>query len=116
MTEQNRPDVHWVNPWPEAIPVPLEELAACVAGGTVRTVSGAVKDYTVPYVLEEWRRYGERLDGYLLVGGESGHISVGVRFGADGPEYLSPYCQHKDIARDLVAKYGPATDVVALAP
>lgn len=105
----NRPAVHWVNPWPEAIPVPLEELAPCVAGGLVGTVSGEVKQYDVGYVLEEWRRYGDKLDGYLLIAGSGDPltISVGVRYGAEGHQYLAPGCQHRELAMDLIRKYRP---------
>lgn len=103
----NRPSVHWVNPWPEAIPVPLEELAPCVAGGLVGTVSGEVKPYDVEYVLAEWRRYGEKLDGYLLIAGSGDPmtISVGVRYGEEGAQYLAPGCRNRSLAMDLIRKY-----------
>jgi hypothetical protein len=106
------PAVHWDNPWKNAVPVPLEELAGCVAGGTIRTPEG-VKDYTVGYVIEAWRKFGDRLDGYILIGGETGAISVGVRYGDAGHQYLSPYCQNDAMARDLVRKYEPAPEQVA---
>lgn len=118
MTEAvSRPTVHFENPWQEAIPVPLEELAACVAGGTISTPDG-VKVYDVAYVLQSWRRYGETLDGYLLIAGsqDPSTICVGVRFGEDGPQYLSPYCEDRQLAMSLVQKYGPKLEDVAPSP
>lgn len=63
------------NPWHwEAIYVPVEELAA------------ALGHERVPV---QWLSHSARLDGYLLrqPGGE---YLVGVRYGSDGGEYLTP--------------------------
>lgn len=98
---------HWHdhNPWADRlIYVPdLEELAACVAGGSVDTIHG-VKPYTVEYVVNGWRQYGKRLDAYILPQPDGRH-SIGIRYGANGEEYLSPYCANLELANKLIEKY-----------
>ncbi|MGY3582420.1 hypothetical protein ACVIGB_000656 [Bradyrhizobium sp. USDA 4341] len=111
------PEVHFPNPWSEAIPVPLEELVACCVGGTVSTPEG-VRQQDQAYVLQHWHRYGEKLDGYLLIAGSQDPktICVGVRYGAEGSQYLSPYCENRKIAIELIRKYGPQPEAGALSP
>lgn len=98
---------HWPNPWTEAIYVPLDELALCVAGGNVQ-IGDRIVPYTQAVVLEHWRSMGERLDAYILRNAFGGPIysEVGVRYGAAADEYLSPYPRHKDRVQALLAKYG----------
>lgn len=77
---------HWhaVNPWRDCVVyVPIERLAECIAGGTRGETKG--KDW----LLAHWRTYGKRLDAYVLQG-KSPH-SIGVRYGAEGNQYLSPH-------------------------
>lgn len=99
---------HWhdFNPWASTIVyIPsLEELAECVAGGTVSTQSG-IKPYTVEYVVASWRRAGKKLDAYILPQPEGKH-SIGVRYGAEGSQYLSPYNANNEKAIELLRKYG----------
>lgn len=76
---------HWhdSNPWAErVIYIPVELAAEIATQPTQWMLSDAAA------VLRHWRHYGQALDAYLLPG-PSG-ISLGVRYGADGPDYLSP--------------------------
>lgn len=99
---------HWhdVNPWRDSVVyVPLERLAACAAGGLVREVDGSVVPYDADWILRHWRRCGGQLDAYILPQ-PSGVHSIGVRYGADGPEYLSPHNENPDLTNALLAEYG----------
>jgi hypothetical protein len=113
----DRPEVHFKNPWPEAIPVPVQELVACCAGGTVSTPNG-VRSNDEAYLLERWRQFGEKLDGYLLIASSQDPttLRVGVRYGPAGEQYLSPHCQNRQVAMDLLQKYGPQANVDTPSP
>ena len=80
---------HWPNPWPEAVPVSLETIADLVAGGAIRQPDGSIVLYDAAYALAYFKSMGAKLDPYLLSGG--GRIQAGVRYGAEGNEYISPY-------------------------
>lgn len=73
---------HWheFNPWADKlIYVPLE-TAAFLCGYS----------WTAETTLEHWRQYGDKFDAYVLPQ-PNGHHSIGVRYGAEGDEYLSPH-------------------------
>jgi hypothetical protein len=84
---------HWVNPWKDAIPASLEELAECTEVG----------NWTSADSLHLWRGYGSKLDPYILDGGGGRHC-IGIRFGNKGEEYLSPYAPQDKIHRLLLRK------------
>ncbi|SRR5260221_14168620 len=96
--------VHWINPWPEAIPVPIEELAEC-HGGLDQLCDSARGTFilTKEKVLEHWRSAGDKLDAYVLPCPSSYHC-IGIRYGNEGHEYLSPYGD-KDKVQALLDKY-----------
>jgi hypothetical protein len=96
---------HWVNPWEDAIPVPIEELAECHAhlGGTYRNMNGDAFPLTKETILEHWGNAGEKLDAYVLPC-PSGEHCIGIRYGAEGSEYLSP-AGDKEKVQALLNKY-----------
>jgi hypothetical protein len=96
---------HWINPWEDAIPVPIEELAECHAhlGGTYRNMNGDAFPLTKETILEHWGNAGEKLDAYVLPC-VSGYHSIGIRYGAEGSEYLSP-AGDKEKVQALLNKY-----------
>jgi hypothetical protein len=76
---------HWPNPWHDKIVyVPIEELGALVS----------------PMAVGMWRSFGDKLDAYVFRK-PSIHASYGVRYGAEGNEYLSPGARVADA--DLLA-------------
>lgn len=44
---------------------------------------------TVQVLLDSWKECGDKLDAYILPQ-PSGYHSIGIRYGNDGHEYLSP--------------------------
>jgi len=105
---------YWVNPWKEAISVPIEELAECHAGlgqpyRYVDTQRIQFADKSTTYlltkenVLEHWKDVGDRLDAYILPQ-PSGFHSIGIRYGAKDHEYLSPLGD-KEKVQALLDKY-----------
>ena len=100
------PHWHEQNPWRDQITyVPLERLAECVAGGTVRIgIDGPVQPYDAAFVLQRWTQTSEKLDGYILPQPDGRH-SIGVRYGAEGSQYYSPHNAHPEKTRALLAEY-----------
>lgn len=96
--------INWVNPWEDAIPVPIEELAECHAGlgQLCGSAAGSFK-LTQVSVLEHWRTAGDKLDAYILPS-PSGYHSIGIRYGNEGSEYLSP-AGDKEKVQALLDKY-----------
>jgi hypothetical protein len=98
---------HWheQNPWRDKVVyVPLERLAECVAGGTVSIgLDGPVVPYDAAFVLARWERTSDRLDGYILPQ-PGGFHSIGVRYGAEGSQYLSPHNAHPEKTAALLAE------------
>jgi hypothetical protein len=78
---------HWINPWPDAIPVDLETLATIVCKG-----SGKTLEEQIAY----WKQSNEKLDAYLLPDGIGTFIHAGVRFGNAGENYYSPYVHSEE--------------------
>jgi hypothetical protein len=99
---------HWhdQNPWRDKIVyVPIERLAECVAGGTILDVDGVVRPYNVAWLLAHWAQGGrDKLDAYILPQ-PSGDHSLGVRYGAEGSEYYSPYNRNREKTLALLAEY-----------
>ena len=97
---------HWINPWDNAIPVPVEELAEVLAGGTVFGSDNKPVPYDKEYLLNYWGSFGDKLDAYLLENTMSPHgLSSGIRYGNRGDRYLSPYIRDIEKARILLEKY-----------
>jgi hypothetical protein len=82
---------HWTNPWNDAIPVTLLELAACHygLGKPCGALDGSSVILTIDHILAHWRQYGNKLDAYILPQPNGWH-SIGVRYGNEGQQYLSP--------------------------
>lgn len=100
--------VHWINHWPEAIPVLIEELAECHAG--LNQLWGSPTGsflLTKEKILEYWQGDGDNLnkkvDAYILPQ-PSGHHDIGIRFGNKIHEYLSPHGD-KEKVQALLDKY-----------
>jgi hypothetical protein len=87
------PLAHWHehNPWNDHIfYVPIDELAECcfLLGQPVyQGMSGETQIYTKEHLLDNWRLYGSKLDGYVLTGKV---VTAGIRFGPEPSQYLSP--------------------------
>lgn len=95
---------YWTNPWEDAIPVPIEELAACHAGlNQPCGSSSGTFILTQEKVLEHWQSAGDKLDAYILPC-TSGYHCIGIRYGAEGHEYLSP-AGDKDKVQELLNKH-----------
>lgn len=78
-----------VNPWREdLVYVPIKELAECMM-----YIDGAT-------ALSHWQHAGDKLDAYILKNG----ISAGIRYGADGHQYISPYPDAEKL-KILLQKY-----------
>lgn len=100
--------VNWVNPWEDAIPVPIEELAECHAGlGLVYLKydpSGGKRFVmTKDWVLDHWKSAGDKLDAYILPDSYGFHY-IGIRYGNEGFKYLS-FPGYKDKVQALLEKY-----------
>lgn len=100
----------WPNPWArEVVYVPIEELAACVDGLGQHCVNAKGERFvmTVETTLAHWRQKGpgERLDAYILPQAD-GYHPIGIRYGAEPSEYLSPFGERAKVAA-LLAKYSP---------
>lgn len=85
---------HWhdSNPWADSVCYIPVELAA------------ALCEYSwgADETLAHWRQYGEKLDAYILPQ-PSGRHCLGVRYGAEGPEYISPHGNEARMALALIA-------------
>ncbi|RUX60138.1 hypothetical protein [Mesorhizobium sp. M7A.F.Ca.CA.002.12.1.1] len=98
---------HWhdQNPWADRLTyVPIEELAECFMGlgRMVHLNDNEVTMCDVAFVLQNWAQYGDKLDAYILTGPLT---TAGIRFGPDGPDYLSPGFSLPKL-RALMLKYG----------
>jgi hypothetical protein len=84
------PHWHKDNPWAEDIVYLPIELAAIYC------------HYSWPAseTLEHWKQYGEKLDAYILPQ-PSGRHCLGVRFGPEGPDYISAYADEKVLDNHL---------------
>jgi hypothetical protein len=96
---------HDDNPWNERVVyVPLEELAEALAGGDIQLHDGSVVPLDAEFLIEHWNRLGDHLDAYILPGGPTGN-SVGIRYGADGPDYDSSMNRNHERVQELLEKY-----------
>jgi len=99
---------HWhnENPWKDhVVYVTLEELAECIAGGTITFFpSRQTAPLDVEYCLNRWHERGDKLDAYILPS-PSGFHSVGVRYGPAGEDYFSPYARNQEKVIGLLQKY-----------
>lgn len=109
------PKPHWNNPYRGAIPVPIEELAECAHGlnerwGDHTTNPPSSFIMTKEIMLEHWLTVGGRfpqkdvkLDAYILPC-TSGFHCIGIRYGKEDSQYLSPAGDQKKVAA-LLRKY-----------
>lgn len=85
--------------------VPIEELAA--ASGNIGQgcidLDGSRFVWIVDRVLEHWRRAGDKLDSYILPQ-PSGYHNIGIRYGSEGRQYLSPMADRERVTA-LLRKY-----------
>lgn len=98
---------YYKNPWTDAIPVPIEELAECVANLDTQYLDYNTKQmitWTKEKVLENWYAYGSELDTYILPSSHGYGHSIGVRYGNLGNQYLSPM-GNQDKIKKLLDKY-----------
>lgn len=51
---------------------------------------------------ERYEYYDGKVDCYILPQ-PSGDHSIGMRYGADGPEYFSPMCADKELATSIIS-------------
>jgi hypothetical protein len=85
-----KPYWHDHNPWRDRLVyVPLRELAECgfAIGAQLATWNGQPLLYDVAHMLDHWSQFGRKLDAYILTGQT---LAAGVRYGPEGPDYLSP--------------------------
>jgi len=103
---------HWHahNPWADSVVyVPIEELAAChYSLGQLITIGYRREPMTVESTLSMWTRAGANVDAYILPS-PSGEHCIGVRYGKEGSQYLSPMGNQKKVSRLLAkaTKYTP---------
>jgi hypothetical protein len=80
---------HDVNPWADRLVyVPLQDLAEAISGGEVTIPGAGIVERTPQYLLASWGQSGHKLDGYIVRNANGVH-SVGVRYGAEGQDYLA---------------------------
>ena len=99
---------HWINPWEYAIPVPIDELTECHDGlgkyyGTMNPGERILM--TKERILSHWNQNGDKVDPYILPQ-PNGYHSIGIRYGNEGSEYLSPPA-NPEKTRALLKTYAP---------
>lgn len=99
---------HWKNPWAdEIVIVPIEELALCHEGLNQNYSSAeGVFIMTVERILSHWQTAGDNLDAYILPSSGGFHC-IGIRYGHNEHEYLSPFGNQKKV-QALLDKYSPS--------
>ncbi len=90
LSESEKLKVHWENPWKDAVPVPIEELAECYTAlnELCRTITGSSFILTKEHLLHQWT-IGGPADAYILPQ-PSGNHSIGIRFSNRPNDYLCP--------------------------
>jgi len=100
-----RTNWHDFNPHADvAVYVPLEELARCCAGGTLRFADGTEVSNDVRFVLGTWRTLGDKVDGYIVTGDDGNHL-VCIRFGGEEYEYIEEDVRNPEVVAYLLARY-----------
>lgn len=100
-------EAHWHdhNPWADKVVyVPLEALAEAVAGGNIQLSDGSIVARDQAFMLDHFLQYGDRLDAYILPNALSGNL-LGVRYGGEDREYLSPHNCNPELVEELLEKY-----------
>lgn len=100
------------NPWRDRLVyVPIEILVHCCTGGSITSLTGFGTKITVPndanFILAQWHDYRFRygaIDGYILPQPDGNH-SIGIRYGEEGSQYLSPYNANPELTEVLLAHY-----------
>lgn len=93
------PNYSDVNPWHDrAVYVSLETAAEIIASDAWL---GKTTDKPAKYWIEEWQRYGDKLDAYILRSATGGH-SLGIRYGREGSEYLSFTLHDNDAVQSVL--------------
>jgi hypothetical protein len=99
---------HWTNPWTEAVPVPIQELAECVYGLGKEGLDSSGMSFipSKEFMLSIWRSSGDKLDAYILPKKQwfAGLPAIGIRYGNEGYEYLSPLGDRSKV-ESLLNKY-----------
>lgn len=101
-------EAHWheYNPWKDRIVyVPIEELAEALAGGDIGLRDGSIVPLDAAFLLDHWNQHGELLDAYILPSGEPFRNSPGIRYGCDGPDYVSPGNTNREALQELLDKH-----------
>lgn len=96
---------HYIHPWDDAVIVPIEELAECYDGlnKLYHDKDGGSFIMSREIVLENWKYGKEKLDPYILPQ-PSGFHDIGIRYGDEPSEYLSP-AANKEKTAALLLKY-----------
>ncbi len=105
---------HWKNPFDEAVPVPIEELAECYAylGQQCASSSGNFI-WTKEKVLKHWGAFDDKpVDAYILPQ-PSGNHCIGIRYGAADSEYLSPE-GNKEKVQALLDRYNSSEQKILI--
>ena len=94
---------HWPNPY-KVVYVPIEELAECHAGlgQLYRDLDGSTHTLTKEKILEWWGA-DKKVDAYILPQ-PSGEHCIGIRYGSEDHQYLSPLGDRTKVA-SLLRKY-----------
>ena len=98
---------HWhqENPWKDtAIYVPLETLAEALSGYKSQLTTGEDVIVSPDMQVEIWKNNGLNLDAYILPQ-PSGNVCVGVRYGPEPSDYISPHIHNKENVEKLCEKY-----------
>ena len=98
---------YWTNPWTDIISVPLNELAEALAhSGLCRMPDGTHELMNANHYIRGWSEYGDKLDAYIIKPYETDYgFSVGVRYGNEGNQYLSPHARDTEKMNVLYQKY-----------
>lgn len=93
------PNYSDANPWHDRVVYVSLETAAEIIASDVWL--GKTADKPAEYWIEEWHRYGDKLDAYILPS-TTGGLSLGIRYGREGPEYLSFTLHDSDAAQSVL--------------
>lgn len=85
--------------------VPIEELVECAhgLGEWWGDGKGGTFIMTKERMLAHWKEAGDKLDAYILPCSSGWHC-IGIRYGAEGSEYLSPMGDKEKVIA-LLRKY-----------
>jgi hypothetical protein len=107
------PHWHANNPWADKVVyVPIEDAAACSAGGqVVENSTGKTFERDAAFLVEQWSKVGDKLDAYIIPNNDTSNMHIGVRYGPDDGDYLSPRLLNHELALELVGLHGATSSV-----